>query len=195
MNFKERNYALLVVSASETFCSAIKEILAPYNGAFTARYEQNVAAAKRAAAETAFDLLIVNAPLPDEFGSKFAAEFASDKSGVALLVVRSEIYGDVYQKMVDNGVYVLPKPLNKYMMIRALEWMCATKERLRRLEKKAVSLEEKMEEIRLVNRAKWILIQHLKMNESDAHRYIEKRAMDTCVSRREIAENIIKTYT
>ena len=55
MNFKERNYALLVVSASETFCSAIKEILAPYNGAFTARYEQNVAAAKRAAAETAFD--------------------------------------------------------------------------------------------------------------------------------------------
>ena len=52
-----------------------------------------------------------------------------------------------------------------------------------------------MEEIRLVNRAKWILIQHLKMNESDAHRYIEKRAMDTCVSRREIAENIIKTYT
>ena len=54
--------------------------------------------------------------------------------------------------------------------------------------------EEKMKEIRLVNRAKWVLIDELKMSEADAHRYIEKQAMDRCVSRREIAEEIISTY-
>jgi response regulator NasT len=32
------------------------------------------------------------------------------------------------------------------------------------------------------------------MTESDAHRYIEKQAMDRCVTRREIAENILQTY-
>ena len=63
------------------------------------------------------------------------------------------------------------------------------------LEKKTLSIEEKMEEIRLVNRAKWVLIQNLKMTEPDAHRYIEKQAMDTCTTRLEIAKEIIKTYT
>lgn len=51
-----------------------------------------------------------------------------------------------------------------------------------------------MKEIRLINRAKWILIEQLKMTESDAHRYIEKQAMDRCVTRTEIAETIIRTY-
>ena len=52
-----------------------------------------------------------------------------------------------------------------------------------------------MQEIRVGNRAKWMLIERLQMSEADAHRYIEKMAMDRCVSRREIAEGIIKTYS
>ena len=62
------------------------------------------------------------------------------------------------------------------------------------MEKKTVSLEEKMMEIKIVNRAKWTLINSLKMSESDAHRYIEKQAMDRCVSKRVIAEEIIRSY-
>ena len=62
-------------------------------------------------------------------------------------------------------------------------------------EKKTLSVEEKMEEIRIVNRAKWLLISELKMDEPQAHRYIEKQAMDRCISRKEIAEEIIRTYS
>ena len=51
-----------------------------------------------------------------------------------------------------------------------------------------------MEEIRAVNRAKWLLISEINMDEPEAHRYIEKQAMDRCVSKKEIAEEIIKTY-
>ena len=54
--------------------------------------------------------------------------------------------------------------------------------------------EEKMEEIRIINRAKWLLIEQLKMTENEAHRYIEKQAMDRCVTRRTVAENILSTY-
>ena len=60
---------------------------------------------------------------------------------------------------------------------------------------RALWIYEKMLEIRTVNRAKWLLIDQFKMTESDAHRYIEKQAMDACISRREVAENIIKTYS
>ena len=72
--------------------------------------------------------------------------------------------------------------------------MSSARERLRKSEKKALSIEEKMEEIRIVNRAKWILIRELKLDESEAHRYIEKQAMDRCISKRIVAEEIIKTY-
>ena len=62
------------------------------------------------------------------------------------------------------------------------------------MEKKSVSLQDKMDEIKLVNRAKWILITHLDMTENVAHRYIEKQAMDRCVTRRSVAEDILRTY-
>ena len=65
---------------------------------------------------------------------------------------------------------------------------------MRKSFKKALSIEEKMEEIRIVNRAKWLLISELKMDEQGAHRYIEKQAMDRCISKRIVAEEIIKTY-
>ncbi|MBE6613614.1 MAG: ANTAR domain-containing protein, partial [Ruminococcaceae bacterium] len=84
---------------------------------------------------------------------------------------------------------------SKPIVSQAIDWMIATRERLKKFEKKTMSTEEKMQEIRIVNRAKWILIDSLKMTESDAHRYIEKQAMDRCISKREIAEEIIHTYS
>ena len=73
--------------------------------------------------------------------------------------------------------------------------LLSAREKLRKTEKKSLSIEEKMEEIRIVNRAKWILIRELKLDEPEAHRYIEKQAMDRCISKRIVAEDIIKTYS
>jgi len=33
------------------------------------------------------------------------------------------------------------------------------------------------------------------LDEPEAHRYIEKQAMDRCISKRIVAEEIIKTYS
>ena len=48
-----------------------------------------------------------------------------------------------------------------------------------------------MEEIRLINKAKFILIKENNMTEEEAHKYIEKNAMDNCVTKVTIAKNII----
>ena len=55
-------------------------------------------------------------------------------------------------------------------------------------------MEAAIEELKLINRAKWLLITCLNMTEEEAHRYIGKRAMQQMCSRREIAESIIRTY-
>ncbi len=47
------------------------------------------------------------------------------------------------------------------------------------MKKNTLTIEEKMEEIRLVNRAKWLLIRELHMDEPQAHRYIESRRWTT----------------
>ena len=83
----------------------------------------------------------------------------------------------------------LPKPVNRQVVYQSVKLLFATRQRLRALEEKATSLQSKMEEIRLVNRAKLLLMEHLKMSEAEAHRHIEKAAMDACVKRRNIVAN------
>ena len=139
--------------------------------------------------------MIINSPLPDDTGTRFAIDIESSKGAVVLLLVRAELHEDTRDRVVEHGVFTLAKPLSRPVFTLALEWMESARERLRKLEKKTLSIEEKMEEIRLVNRAKWLLISRLEMDEPQAHRYIEKQAMDRCVSKKEIAEDIIKTYS
>ena len=80
------------------------------------------------------------------------------------------------------------------MIYGAIKLLTAMSSKLGKMEKRNRTLQEKMEDIRAVNRAKWLLIENLKMTEKDAHYYVEKQAMDTRLSRKEVAENIIRTY-
>ena len=194
MSMEEKVYGVLVVSAAENFNSSISSLLP--DARFTpVRFAANVSEAMRSLLEHAYDFVIVNSPLPDDPGIRFAIDVCSERNGIALLLVRAEMYAAAYNKVFEHGVYVLSKPTSKPIVSQAFDWMMATRERLRKLEKKTVSIEDKMQEIRVVNRAKWMLIDRLQMCEADAHRYIEKMARERCVSRREIAEGIIKTYS
>lgn len=191
---EERDYSVLVVSAAEKFNSVISELLSD-SGYRRVTFESGINSAKRAYSDRTYDFVIINSPLPDDVGTRFAIDVCSAGSTVALIVVRADIFDDINEKVSKHGVYAISKPMSKPMVELALKWMAASRERLRKTEKKTLSIEEKMEEIRLVNRAKWLLISELKMDEPGAHRYIEKQAMDRCVTRREVAEEIIKTYS
>lgn len=194
MSLREQAYSILIVSARDNFTSAFANLLTEtrYFPIYTAA---SVSAAKRILAEKTFDFVIINAPLPDEIGTRFAIDICTSKQSSVLLLVKSDIHDGIHDKVVEHGVFTLPKPTSKTTLIYALNWMESARERLRQFEKKSLSIKEKMAEIRLVNKAKWILISELKMSEPDAHRYIEKQAMDRCVTKQTIAEEIIKTYT
>ena len=193
MSLKERVYSVLVISAKENFNASLQSLL-PESKYAPVQMVSSVSLAKRVLLERSFDFVFINTPLPDDFGTRFAIEISGNKGTVILLLVRNEVYEEVCDKVTEYGILTLPKPASKQMVAHTLNFMTGIRERLRKLENKSLSMEEKMKEIRLVNRAKWVLIDELKMSEADAHRYIEKQAMDRCVSRREIAEEIISTY-
>lgn len=194
MSLKERVYSVLIVSAAESINDALSALL-PNSKYSPTHFVSNISAAKRALAERAFDYVIINSPLPDDVGTRFAIDTANSEESVVLLMVRTELQEEIYDKVAEHGVFVLPKPTSKPTMTIALSWLSSAREKLRKTEKKTLSIEEKMEEIRIVNRAKWLLISELKMDEQGVHRYIEKQAMDRCVSKRVVAEEIIKTYS
>ena len=194
MNFEEHIYSVLVVSAAEKFNTSLNELL-PNIKYYPVHEETSTSGAKRALAERAYDFIIINSPLPDSDGIRFAIDTSNGKNAVVLVIVRNELYNEVFDKISPYGAYILPKPTSKQIITQALDWMISTRERLRSLESKSLSLEDKMQEIRIVNRAKWILISELKMTENDAHKYIEKQAMDRCISKKAMAEEIIRIYT
>ncbi len=193
MELTEHGYSVLVVSASEKFNQSLTNLL-PANRYHPVAVTTDVGSAKRRLLECVFDIAVINTPLPDEFGTGLALDLCEGSTGV-LLLVKAEHYPDILTRVSDSGVLTLPKPTSSQMLLQSFMLLCGTRERLRRMERKTASVEEKMEEIRLVNRAKWLLIEQLKMTETEAHRYIEKQAMDRCVTRKAIAQTIIATYS
>lgn len=193
MVFQERTYSVLIVTASDTFANSIMPLL-PMTDYWPVTTVHSVSEARRRIVDTEFDIVLINAPLPDDFGMRLAIDICTNSGAGVLLLVKNDQFNDIYAKVVSYGVITLSKPTNMQMVAQNLRILCATRERMRQMEAKQATVEEKIEEIRLVNRAKWLLIECLNMTEPEAHRYIEKQSMDLRISKREVAENIIKTY-
>ncbi len=187
-------YSVLIASSAQNVTDVLNRMLSE-TGDYEITNVRNAAAGRRELSEKSYDFVIINAPLSDDFGTRFAMDAVSRSGTVVMMLVKSELYEEVKDKLTPQGIFTLSRPVPVQTLHQGLNWMVAARERLRRTEKKTATIEEKMEEIRLVNRAKWLLIESLKMTEAEAHRHIEKQAMDRCTSKKEIALGIIKTYT
>jgi AmiR/NasT family two-component response regulator len=142
------------------------------------------AEARRRMLESDFELIVVNAPLPDEFGHELCSS-AVEKTdaGVVLLATMSE-----------QGVLLLSKPFSNTLFLQAIHLAAASNHRLQLLRQENARMQEKIAQVRLVSHAKCCLVEREQMSEDAAHRYIEKRAMDTRRSRAEIAQEILDSY-
>lgn len=183
--------SILIVSASEQFDVVVKKSL---KGFITIESKRSGSQARRAALERDYDVVAINAPLPDESGEALALDIAEKSPASVLLVVPAQIYEDVLECVTDAGVLVITKPSPRGRVDKALRFLMALRGRMRQLERKVQSVEEKMEEMRLVTRAKLLLMEKKHMSEDEAHRYIGKQAMDAGVSRGIIASRILEDY-
>ena len=184
---------VLLVSSSPKFNESMLALL-PESRFYPVAAVSDVSSARRRLLESKYDIVIINAPLPDDFGTRLALNICDNSGTAVLLFVKAEHYPDINGRVSPFGVLVLPKPASSQTVSQSLQLLCGTRERLRRMEQKTASIEEKMEEIRIINRAKLLLMEQLKMTEKEAHRFIEKQAMDRCVTRITIAQSILSTY-
>lgn len=184
----DRYHSVLIVSALEQFDSFIRRSLPAYSMVDVRR---SAALARRSILERYYDLVVINAPLPDETGEEFAIDVTEKCSASVLLVTPQDRFEDALVRVTDHGVLVMPKPSPRGRIDKSVRFLVAVQSRMHKLEEKAITLEEKMEELRLVSKAKVLLVEKKKMTEDEAHRLIGKQAMDQGISRRRAAQRLL----
>jgi len=183
----------LIVSHSKKVAESLAEMLAQAS-VMNVTTISSGGEARRLLIEKDFDLYIVNTPLPDESGESLALDFASKGISVVILIVKAELYDEVSERVEDYGVITLAKPISRSLFWNALKLAIAAHKKIKEYHSENKKLIQKIEDIRIIDRAKCILISLFSLTESEAHRYIEKRAMDMRMTRRKVAEEILKKY-
>lgn len=111
-----------------------------------------------------------------------------------LLLVPPERFELILSKTVPMGILTLPDPPEAGMYRQAVGLLLAQGAKLAVMRRQTESLQDKMAEIRLAARAKLLLMEHEHLSEGEAHRRIEKLAMDQRIPRRQAAVRIIHQY-
>ena len=146
---------------------------------------------RRALAEGEWAVVVINAPLGDESGLELAIELAHQSASGVLLLVKADLAESVAMRVRDDGVLVLAKPVVRPLFDQALGYCMATRSRVLGLRAENARLEKKLAELRVVDRAKCLLIERQRMTEEQAHHCIEKLAMDTRQTRLAVAQGIV----
>lgn len=189
-----QNYkaSVLIVSASPKVVEYLRALLPPDEFSPVTAVG-NAGIARRLFVDRMFDIVIINTPLPDEFGTRLALDISDiGKNSGVLMFVKPEEYDQVSYKMQFGGVITIAKPSNRETIYQSIKMLVVTNLKMRGIGYREPTLNEKMGDIRTVNKAKLLLIEKLGMSEPEAHRYIEKRAMDKGMKIISVAERIIK---
>ncbi len=183
----------LIVASSRPISSELS-LAAKRAGADNIALAFDSTAAKRAVSDRAFDLIIIYGESFPGKSSELARVFAARGEGGVILIESAQFGEDIAGRLEEEGIILLHKPVSRVTLFQAIKMVCASNNRIARLVKEKQDLLKKLDDLRLVTRAKLILIQNMGFTEEQAHRYIEKRAMDLRRTRAEVAMDILKTY-
>lgn len=191
MERAEQRSSVLIAAATEKTAAQIKGILP--SGFGKTSFQMSMTKVKQKLAEESFDLLIIYAPLPDELGLQSAIDLSSKYPAMSiLLLVGKDVYQEALYRAGDSGIMILARPLSAAHFSATLQLLSAMSRKVHNLMNDNMKLQRKLEDERYVGRAKCLLIEKEGMTESEAHKYIEKQAMNASITRREVALRIIR---
>ena len=181
---------VLVVSAGQDSYAVIRKIIEGI--CEQVLYAASITDARRVLADGTIGLVIINTPLPDEFGIESARDFADGRDIAVLLLVKAELYHQVTYKVRGSGVFVLSRPLKGQLLLEAVGIMDAMRLKIFMLNEQNQKLRRRLDDMGLITRAKCLMIEKQHMTEEEAHRWLEQEAMNHSLTKREIAQNVIR---
>ena len=115
---------------------------------------------------------------------------AGTSRGGAVVIVSKDNIPEAERLLKGSGAAVLPHDVPFAVLAGVLRAEAMAGERLFAVCEELDRLRERLESEKLVHRAKLVLLER-GMNEEEAHRFLEKQAMDRRLSRRAVAEEIL----
>ena len=183
----------LIISSTEKSFALIAGLLHAHSSVDIV-HVRSCGEGRRILLERDFNLVVICMPLPDETGENLARQIVVSETSQVILAVNSDIYAAVSSVCEKDGVLTVANPINNEIFRQALSLAKTMRGRLAKVQSENESLKQKIDNIRIIDRAKNILISSCRMSEHEAHRYIEKQAMNTRTSKRAVSEKIIMDY-
>ena len=150
--------------------------------------------ARRMVNEKQIDLVVINTPLTDEFGHDLAMSIEEKPLTNVILFANSELEDALEQRLYGTSAVVMAKPVSRRQLFKVLAFFKAQSQKVSKLIDENLMLQAKLEELKLVSRAKMLLIEKNKMSEEVAHKHIDKTAKDQRRTKKDVAQAIIDMY-
>ena len=149
------------------------------------------AEAVRLALELKPNLVLMDIKMPGTDGLQAAEVLAEHNVPVVLLTAFSS--PELVDRASAAGVYsYVVKPFNPSNLIPALRIALSLHERMATAANELDEMNEKLETRKLVDRAKGLLTEKMKLNEPEAFRWIQKASMDRRLSMKQVALTVIE---
>lgn len=146
------------------------------------------------AREGDYDVVLLDTPLEGSLGDETAIQFAALSPATVLVITPEKVLGQMRERLSGKGILLTTTPLRKHEFFSTLSAAAICSERTRDLIEENERLKEKLSEQKTIEQAKLLLVESLKLSEEQAHKYIQREAMELRESRLEVARRIISTY-
>lgn len=155
---------------------------------------QGAAEARRMTSGDGYMLAMINAPLADETGLELAIDLAKRTSAAVILLVKTELAAMISDTATEAGVLIVTKPVIPQLFEQTIRVGLACRNRMLIYKSENEKLQNKYEELKIIDRAKCLLIEHMRITEEEAHRVLEKEAMNTRLSRVRVAKQVLERF-
>ncbi|ABO51315.1 response regulator receiver and ANTAR domain protein [Desulforamulus reducens MI-1] len=183
---------VLLADPDPDFRKKLKDILQQNDYLVVAETEDG-RSTLQAAFQNQPDIILMEGELPGSKGLEIARIIEEHHLAAVVLVTSFSHRELLEEAKVSSVLGFIIKPVDDINLIVTLEMALATFKRMVRMEEENKKLKKKLEEKRLVEQAKRLLIEKKGFNEQTAHRYMQKVSMDRCCSLAKVAQLVISS--
>lgn len=185
---------IVIADADAGYRKKLKEVLVQAGYLVTAE-AGNGRSALKAVFQTEPDVVIMDLKLPGAQGLELARIIEEHRISPVILLTES-----YEQQLLENArpswVFAcLVKPVSDAQLFSAVEITLANFRRFTRLEEENKQLKKALNERKLVERAKGLVMEVKGLTEKEAYKYLQRLSMDNCIPISSIARQVIEDFS
>ncbi|MFI7397060.1 ANTAR domain-containing response regulator [Micrococcus luteus] len=148
-------------------------------------------AAVEAVREHRPDIVVMDVKMPVMDGIAAAGEIAGERLAPVVMLTAFSQRELVERARAAGAMAYVVKPFTEADLVPAIELAVARFDELRSLEAEVRDLGDRLETRKIVDRAKAVLQERMRLTEAESFRWIQKTSMDRRLTMREVAQAVI----